>query len=368
MSRRARVVLVVVVGSLLLLPAGAGAGAPVDYRVVFGDIHNHTRYSDGSSGSPADAFAAATAAGADYLATSDHNFMLTTDEWAATLQQAAAATDDGEFAPLAASEWWIASGYGEMIVLGVDDIRLKANLRTPRASLSRHAVIPAFLDWLAGTGGLGVWPHPGVYGDLDEFDHWTPERDAAVIGVEIHNYGSYLGAPANWGVHDYEDQYQLALSKGWHLMPFANSDTHAANWISGSPVRTVALVEELSPRGVLEAFRARRGYATLDENLEIGFDVDGAIMGSTAGVGGGTAHVTVHDPDGAVDAISQLELIDATGVPIQSYVPPVPAADMSWDVPVGNASGFVYLRVTTISGLGAGREVTAWTAPIWFQS
>lgn len=65
------------IAALTLTPATA---APVDYLLVFGDIHNHTRYSDGWEGTPADAYVHARASGADYLATSDHNFMLTQDE------------------------------------------------------------------------------------------------------------------------------------------------------------------------------------------------------------------------------------------------------------------------------------------------
>jgi hypothetical protein len=365
MAARIRVLMLAAGLALVALPGSVSADQTNDYLLAFGDIHNHTRYSDGSAGTPADAFAAAERAGADFLATSDHNFMLTEREWAQTLLQAAAATSE-DFAALAGSELWIASGYGEVIVLGVDDVRLKANFRSPRASLSRDEVIPAVLDWLVDSGGVGIWPHPGVYGDLDEFDHWTAERDAAMVGVEIHNYGSFLGAPANWGVHDYEDQYQLALAKGWHLMPLAVSDTHAPDWISGSPVRTVLLVESFEPDGVIEAFRQHRGYASLDANLEVDFRVGGAVMGSDIAAGGPLkARVEVQDPDGASDAVTLVELVGPGGAVLASHAPGSPSAYLLWEPEIPASAQFAYLRVTTVSGLSGGPGVTAWTAPVW---
>ncbi len=371
MSRRG---LVVVGTAVALACAAAGAHAAGQepaggYLLAFGDVHNHTRYSDGSAGTPADAFAAAKGAGADFLATSDHNFMLTDDEWTLTRQQAAAATTTGEFAALAATEYWITNGYGEVIVLGVDDIRTKANFRSPRAKLSRHEVIPAFLDWLAGEGGIGVWPHPGFYGDLDDFAHWSEARDEAMAGIEIHNYGSYVGAPASWGVHDYEPDYRRALERGWHLMPLAVSDTHAPNWISGSPVRTVLLVPApLTPDAILDALRAQRGYATLDENLRISFRLGGAVMGETvaaAAAGGLEAEISVHDPDGAGDAITKLELVTEGGLIVDSIA--LNASSTTWTPTVGDDVRWVYLRVTTASDVSGAPGVTAWTAPVWVE-
>lgn len=274
----------------------------------------------------------------------------------------------GGFAALAATEYWITNGYGEVIVLGVDDIRTKANFRSPRAKLSRHEVIPAFLDWLAGSGGVGVWPHPGFYGDLDDFDHWSPERDEAMAGVEIHNYGSYVGAPASWGVHDYEPDYQRALDRGWHLMPLAVSDTHAPNWITGSPVRTVLLVDAVTPDAILSALRAQRGYATLDENLRISYRLAGAVMGSTVDVSGPvSAEVVVEDPDGAGDAITKLELVAGGGAVVATHVPPPCTTSVTW-TPTIAAVSWAYLRVTTASDVSGGPGVTAWTAPVWVSS
>ena len=367
MSRRRSIVLGAVLAVACAAAAAHAAGQKPagGYTLAFGDVHNHTRYSDGSAGTPGDAFAAAKDAGADFLATSDHNFMLTDEEWALTLEQAGAATADG-FAAIAASEYWITNGYGEVIVFDVGDIRKKANFRSPRASLSRHEVIPAFLDWLADSGGIGTWPHPGVYGDVDGFDHWSEKRDDAMAGVEIHNYGSYVGAPASWGVRDYEPQYLRALERGWHVMPLAVSDTHAPNWISGSPVRTVLLVDgAVTPGGVLAALRAQRGYATLDESLRVSYRLGGAVMGSSVAAAPRlTAEVAVQDPDGL---ITRLELVTEGGRVVASTDVDAGSSSVEWRPALGERVPWAYLRVSTAESLGGGPGVTAWTAPVWVE-
>jgi hypothetical protein len=356
--------------TLLFLAPGSASVAITDgprYHLSFGDVHNHTRYSDGWEGTPEDAYIHARNSGADYLATSDHNFMLTRDEWDRTKRQAARQTS-GSFAAIAASEYWIANGFGEVIVLNYEGIRTKANWRGPRTSLSRHEVIEDFYDWLASQrGAIGHWPHPGFYGDLDRLDHYTPARDAAMSSIEIHNYGSWIGAPASWGVHDYEDWYVLALDKGWHVMPAAVSDTHSPDWISGSPVRTVLLTETLSPDGIHDAMRASRGYATLDENLEIGYRLNGEVMGSILRSGGSSYTATIHvkDPDAtAEDGITLVELVSDHGEVVASRS--TSGTDVSVSFALSSTtSRYYYARITTNSDVSGGPGVTAWTAPVW---
>jgi hypothetical protein len=351
----------------MLLPTPATARSSSDrYRLFFGDIHNHTRYSDGWEGTPRDAFVHARASGADYLATSDHNFMLTEEEWRRTKRQADQVTDDN-FAALPASEYWIANGFGEVIVLNYEGIRTQANWRGPRKTLSRHEVIQDFYDWLAArSGALGHWPHPGLYGDLDKLDHYTPARDRAMASIEIHNYGSWLGDPAAWGLHDYENWYVLALDKGWHVMPAAVSDTHSPDWISGSPVRTVLLAKTLTPEALYGAMRASRGYATLDRNLKLRYTLNGAIMGRTLSGGSSfTARIRAQDPDAmARDAITRVELVSDHGRVVARRV--TSGTDISVSFKVSSTtSRYYYVRVTTASDVTGGPGVTAWTAPVW---
>jgi hypothetical protein len=353
------------IGIAVLLPAPA-VSQPTAPTPYFGDLHNHTRFSDGWEGTPADAYAHAEAAGADWLATSDHNFMLTQEEWARTKHMANAATST-DFGAIAASEYWIANGFGEVIVLGVDDLVNTANWRRGNPGLSRHEVIGHFYDWLAShDGAVGHWPHPGLYGDLDHFEGYTRSRDRAMASIEIHNYGSWVGAPANWGVHDYEEWYVEALDAGWHVMPAAVSDTHSPDWISGSPVRTVLLAASRSPGDLLDALRASHGYATLDENLVVDFRLNGAVMGSILNDAPSyMAQISVSDPDGTPkDAITKIEIVADGGDVVARRA--FDATDVSWSVSLPSSGRrYFYVRITTASDVSGGEGVTAWTAPVW---
>ena len=106
----------------------------------------------------------------------------------------------------------------------------------------------------------------------------------------------------------YEASYVRALDAGWHVMPAANSDMHAPDWIAGSDVRTVLLAPELSADALYGAMRAGRGYATLDKNLGLRFAVNGEVMGSVLDGSTVTFDVVlqVEDPDtDAADAITR---------------------------------------------------------------
>ena len=359
--------LAVVLAFVVCGDSPAVAGGKQAYNLYFGDMHAHTKFSDGWQGTPQDAYVAARAAGADYFPTTDHNFLLTQDEWSQTKMMADAQTDR-RFVAMAASEYWIANGFGETIVYNVDELRDQANWRDPRVSLSRHEVIPAFYDWLAShEGAIGHWPHPDIYGDLDEFDHWSESRDRAINSIEIHNYGSWVGAPAEWGKHDYETYYIAALEKGWHVMPAAVSDTHNPDWISGSPVRTVLLAPSPDPADLYEAMRLRRGYGTLDSNLRIRYSLNGEVMGAIlpAPATSYQAVIEIEDPDGTPeDVVTRVEIVSDHGEVVASI--DTDDTVVEWTATLESATArYFYVRVHTASNLTDAGGVTAWTAPVW---
>jgi hypothetical protein len=361
--------LTLAVAMLVPSPVSGGpscGGVDDGYERYFGDLHSHTRYSDNWEGTPRDAYVHARRSGGDYLATTDHNFMLTEQEWRRTLRQAEEETGP-RFAALPASEYWVASGFGELLVYNRRELRNDANFQEPGENTDRHERIGAFYDWVAShRGAVGIWPHPGIYGDLDRLRHHTPERDVMIAGIEIHNYGSWLGGRANWGVHDYEEWYVLGLDRGWHLMPVAVSDTHSPDWISGSPVRTVLLATDLTPRDLYGAMREHRGYATLDKNLRVSFTVDGAVMGSELTAGSTVqARVHVSDPNCTRrDRITRIVIVSDGGDVVARTDANAP--EVEWTVALdASTATYFYARITTASDVSGGEGVTAWTAPVW---
>jgi hypothetical protein len=194
--------------------------------------------------------------------------------------------------------------------------------------------------------------------DYFQFDYWNEERDAGMGMLECYN----------WGYRD--ESYVKALDAGWHMMPTATEDDHYGTWISPLGIRTVLLAPSLTREDLYDAMRAGRGYATLDSNLEIRFEVDGAVMGSDLsdpGASAYTASLDVFDPDEVGDEITLIEIVSDGNVTVWSCTPNGNSfSDLAIELSGDGAPRYFFVRVTTVSPLdGEVEGYTAWTAPVW---
>lgn len=361
------IVIVAAVGPMLSMDASLAAAsddvAP-RYNLYFGDLHSHTSYSDGM-GVPDEAYAAARAAGADFLAITDHYFPLTEVEWADMLRSADEHTEDGAFVAMAAYEFYL-PGINEFNIYGTETLAPHSGL-TPNAYYSGDRMdgdsfIPWMYDWIAGEpGAIGQWNHPLSYGcptcwDFYQFEFVTDERDAGMGMIEVYN--GYAR----------ESSYIKALDKGWHVMPTATADTHVDDWISGYELRTVLLAPSLAREDLYDAMRCGRGYATLDSNLRVTFTLNSADMGSILPAGGASFEARIHleDPDGvAADAITMVEIVSDGGEVVASMEGDGTAV-FDWTQTLESAgASYYYVRVHTESGDLGLPGITAWTAPVW---
>ena len=255
--------------------------------LCFADLHNHTLLSDGD-GDPALAFASMREAGLDVAALTDHATLsdnvlgdvltgimppeytqvagLTPAGWAQTRAYADAANLDGTFTAIRGFEWsepmlghvnvWFTEHYVDV---------LQAGLMQP------------LLDWLrrepglvldGGAGGLAGFNHPGrEEGRFQEFTYDARVRDR-VVSLEMFNRtDDYLFE----GWADGKSSPLVAcLNAGWRTGIAGVTDEHGTDW--GFPEgkgRTGLWVEEHSRRGVKEAMRARRFFATRTSGLRV---------------------------------------------------------------------------------------------------
>jgi hypothetical protein len=362
-KRTIQAALFVVAVAVMIVPFScqnaSSAGSNVKtttYNLYFGDLHTHTGYSDAYEAStPWDAYKAAIAAGADFMAVTDHvaiwnaynAWVDSVEEWNDCLAAADFYTSR-KFVAMAGYEAWLLGDLGEINVYNTRD--------WPPGPLGyRQDRLPSFYDWLAQQpGAIGQFNHPLYVSDnFQDFGYYTPTRDIGMNIIEVYNDVVY------------EDSYVMALDAGWHLMPSANSDTHYADWIAGHEMRTVLLAESLTAQNLYAAMSASRGYATLDKNLQIYYTLNGAVMGSVLSpTGTYEVSVRISDPDGAADAIKLVEIVSDGGAVVASKR--FDSAKVQWTTTLtSDGAQYFYVRVTTASNLSGVEGVTAWTAPVW---
>ena len=334
----------------------------VRYNLYFGDMHAHTSFSDGV-GTPYDAYASAIEGGADFMATTDHHYLMSDENWQLTKVIADEFTTEN-FVAIAGFEYFI-TGWGEVNVFDYPEKNMGI-WDNGYHGLPHQTALPAFYDTLSSEpGAVGLWTHPtwAYSKEFDEFSYWTETRDIGMGLCEVHNYGNW----EYYGWIDDEPSFQMALDAGWRVMPAANSDTHADNWIVGYECRTVLLAESLTRENLYDAMSACRGYATIDKNLRMSFELNGHVMGTVLPEPAPeyVAEICIEDPDHVPsDDITLVEIISDFG----EVVATLECSDttVEWTVALsGDDARYYYVRVTTASNVPGEQGLTAWSAPIW---
>jgi uncharacterized repeat protein (TIGR01451 family) len=252
-----------------------GASSASGMQVYFGDLHTHSGYSDGS-GTPADAFATARANGVDFLALTDHAFMLTEAEWQDTLNQANVATVAGQFVALPGFEFTHSKGH--INVFGSDTL---VHRNDPQ-----YYHLEDFYAWLAA--------HPTAIG---QFNHPLKNQ---YYDLNFNNFFYHAAADQKMVLRELSnaEQFFLSLNAGWHVGTLLNSDTHQPNW---GAQRFVGLVASgLSREAILDALKARRTFyvSPNGQNFALTMRANGYWMGSAVpDTSTLNFTITAHDPN-----------------------------------------------------------------------
>ena len=330
-----------------------------EMQVYFGDLHNHTSYSDGS-GTPAQALAAGEAAGFDFMAISDHSYAISDSEWADTLAAVEAATDEN-FVALRGFEY-TQGAEGHINVWNSTRHATRTNVAgctmcdyTP--NLEAGVTVQGFYAWLVSdvnteldsAGMVMQFNHPGWI----NFNDWKYHPEVSGI-ARLEEVGNGNGTSYVFS----EEEFIRSLDYGWKLGATNNADTHSTQWGTNTDHRTGVLMPELTKNALLEALRARRTFASEDKNFNLGMKANGAWMGSEiANSGTITFDITGLDPDGELPAL--VELITDQGKTLESTVPT--AASFTWQPQINVSTGvhYFYVKVTQADG---DRIVTS---PVW---
>ena len=355
------------------------------YQLYFGQLHSHTQYSDGA-GSLESALSYVKnlpdSANVQFVAFTDHSnyfdksgaanpegalydMSLATpysqETWNSYHSAVAAFNEAnaGSLVALAGFEMTWSGGPGHINTFNTPGIVSRNNTtlnnKTDYAGMRAYY---ALLSQQEGADSLSQFNHPGnTFGTFGDFAFWDPVIDSRMYMVEAGNGEGQIGAGGYYPSYEY---YTMALDKGWHLAPTNNQDNHKGRWGNANDARDVILTDDFSEEGIYDALRAMRMYATEDKNLEIGYTVNGMLLGSslTEVPEKLDIHVTVNDPD-ASDSISKVEVIVNSGKTAYTWDDPAVLATGDLSVTLDPDYSYYYIRVTQGDG------DLAVTAPVW---
>jgi PHP domain len=260
------------------------------FRLFYGDLHNHTGYSDGL-GRPTEALRQMRARGLHFAAITDHGefferetLIRDTHKWEATAQQVAALTGD-DFLAIRGFEW-------SSPRQGHSNVWCSATYTGYHDTGDRS--MQAFYEWLTkaqplpGAQVLASFNHPGR--EVVCFDGcvFAPALDDHIVALECFNRGD-----------DYGDAYFQALDRGWHVGAIGVSDHHSDDWGNPAFPRAGVLAPTLTLSQLQAALAARRVFATRSPTLALLVMGHDGLMGSRLQLGSSEPlriDVWCHDP------------------------------------------------------------------------
>lgn len=310
------------------------------YKVYFGDLHNHTSYSDGKS-TPQKAFSQVKERKvADFMAITDHNYLLGDKEWEDIKSQADKYTDD-TFVGI--------SGYEYTTLWGHINV-FNTNLYEKNSLLGMEKFYTKITE---DKNALLQWNHPTQYSDdFKNYNGYTTERDQHFRLIEVYNNDN-----------NFESSFIKALDAGWHVLPTATSDHHGTNWMEETENRTAVMTSQLTRKEIFNAIRTGKVYATSDKNLTINFSINANDMGSILNNASNFSFsITANDPDANEpnNKIKKIEIISNKGDIVFSKDFDSHDVNLLCELE-SKTSKYYFARVTNVKGR------RACTSPIWIN-
>jgi len=277
------------------------------YHAFYGDLHNHTRLSDGT-GSPEAAYAyARDHAHLDFFGLSDHEGLMTEESWNKTRNAADAYNENNRYVTFRGFEW-SSSIYGHLTIIATEDFCYSENVND-----TTTATFQKLCSWLSSRNGVAFFNHPGRIASGAEFDHFLSPPSDRIVGMELWNKGNtfemYYYNDGNLSNDHTMGYFDEALSHGWKIGPTGGGDNHWASWGTNTNFRIAVLADSLTRDELLNAFRAQRFYTTLDMNVVISFTSDSSEMGST--IGGPTNQFLLRAADGDNESFTKAVLLNS---------------------------------------------------------
>jgi hypothetical protein len=316
----------------------------MDYRILYGDIHNHNAhgYGVGSIERSLDV----ARAHLDFFAFTGHSswhdmpameggrerhwiqgFKRLTETWPRVQQVIADGNRDGQFCAFLGFEWH-SSQWGDQCVVFPGDHRPLHYASDPTrlrafCAAERALMIPHHLAYPKGRRGV----------------NWEAFDETCTPVVEIYSEhgngeddrGPYPYFTHSMGGRETSNTARAALEAGLRFGFVGSSDDHAGFPGAYGEGLMAALVSDFSRDGIFEAIRARRTYALTGDRIELDFAVDGAPMG--AGIEAGR-QVEVTFAVRGRDEIDVVELIQDGRIVHRAFADDQSTLDRALEAPV----------------------------------
>ena len=295
---------------IVLIMVVAATCRAAEYSLYFGDLHSHTSFSDGE-GLPEEAYDMARANGCDFWTVSDHVEQIGSrmdlprgappqDEWDYVREVAAQKTENGAFVAIPGFEWAMDLTQGHVNIFNVNEI----------TNFGNAFPLKKMYKWLyKHPAGLMGFNHPHSNADtMNVFDHFKliPPIVEQTIYVATN-------VPEDFPF------YYMALDNGWWVGAVAQQDNHSKNWCTPRGNHTGVYAAELTFDSLLEAFKARRFFATNDRALRIALTGNGEPMGSR--ITASAAELEIHVEHADDRPIKSVSLISSGGKIIREWNP-----------------------------------------------
>ncbi|HOY30862.1 MAG TPA: CehA/McbA family metallohydrolase [Bacteroidales bacterium] len=358
-----KITIVILIFSLLCAEVYAQHPSIGGYNVYYGDLHNHTSYSDGQ-GTPAQAYSyAKDTAGLDFFSLADHDYIpyyteTTVAEYDDIKAQANVYNEDGVFTAFYGFEWSSSIGIGHIAVINSDD------LTTNQVTSSFNDL----LSWLtARSNVVAFFNHPDKYANHGQYSYnSTASPSEKIVGMELWNsndgYNVHYendGYVAGDGKGDFDE----ALGKGWILGASGAGDDHSATWGTKNDHRMAILANSLTRADLLAAMKARRFYSTLESDIRLSFKINGQEMGSA--MTGGTYSLQIQANDGGGESFTKVVLYDKNHNRVKVWTPNSNNFNITDSITVA-PSEYYYVKVLQAdSSANSGQAISS---PIFISS
>jgi hypothetical protein len=265
------------------------------YNYYGGNIHAHTKYSDGNQDwkktdvkTPTKSYEfARKSKNFNFLGISEHNHHeagMNKPSYALGLKEAddADKADGDSFVCMYGMEFGVIENGGHVLIYGVDElIGWEKDNYDVKCAKSDYASLWTLLADYPGAFATLAHPVSSDYGNLIN-KSYNQAADDILCGVAIMtgpaktDDDQYGTIPAK----TFMGYFRNLLALGYHVGPTVDHDNHKLTFGRMAPSRTIVLAKKLTRKDIMEAYREMRFFASADWNAQVSFVINNHPMGS----------------------------------------------------------------------------------------